>query len=114
MAQNKTHKEDVIRSLLESMKQAVGKKTEPNGTNPTKKPRDLPSPELEIPETGQWPIPAIKGDFNKIVDWVNEWPCQDQNEGKHRGRYPKPFSTMVGSRKPLTTANHRVGHTHLS
>ena len=54
MAQQKPRKEDVIRSLLESMKQEVGEKTEPSGTRPTKKPRDLPFLELGIPEAGQW------------------------------------------------------------
>ena len=37
-AQRKLRKEDVIRSLLESMKQAVEKKAEPNGTRPIEKP----------------------------------------------------------------------------
>ena len=36
-AQLKPRKEDVIRSLLESIERAVEKKTEPNGTRPTKK-----------------------------------------------------------------------------
>ena len=43
MTQKKNpREEDVIRSLLESMKQAVEKKKEPNGTLPTEQPRDLP------------------------------------------------------------------------
>ena len=42
MTQLKQGNEDVIRSLLESMKQAVEKKKEPNGSLPTKQPRDLP------------------------------------------------------------------------
>ena len=41
-AQRKPRKEDVIYSLLESMNQAVEKGAEPNGTMPTKKPRELP------------------------------------------------------------------------
>ena len=71
MAQRKPHKEDVIRYLLETLKQAVGKKTEPNGTRPTKKPRDLPPLQLGIPEAGKWPTLELKGDCKTIVDWVN-------------------------------------------
>ena len=56
MAQRQPRKEDVIRSLLESMKQAVEKKTEHNGTRPTKKPRDLPPLELEALEAGKMRI----------------------------------------------------------
>ena len=71
VAQRKPRKEDVIRSLLESMKHAVVKKTEPNGIGPAKKPRDLPLLELGIPEAGQWPTLEIKGDCKTIVDCVN-------------------------------------------
>ena len=38
--------EDVIRSLLLSMKQSVKKITDPNGTKPTEKPKELPPLEL--------------------------------------------------------------------
>ena len=44
MTQLKPRKEDVIRSFLESMRQAVGQKKESNGSLPTKQSRDLPSP----------------------------------------------------------------------
>ena len=71
MAQQKPRKEDVVRSLLESLKQAVEKTTEPNGTRPTKKPRGLPPLELGIPEARQWPTLEIRGDCKTIVDWVN-------------------------------------------
>ena len=71
MAQNRPRRQDIIRSLLESMKQAVEKKPEPNGARPTKKPRDLPPLELGIPEAGQWPTLEIKGDCKTFVDWVN-------------------------------------------
>ena len=43
MTQTQPRKEDVIRNLLESMKQPVDKKKESKGSMPTKKPRDLPS-----------------------------------------------------------------------
>ena len=71
MAQFEPRKEDVIRSLLESMKQTAEKKAEPNGTRPTKKPRDLSPLVLGIPEAGKWPTLEIKGDCKTIVDWVN-------------------------------------------
>ena len=51
----KPRKEDIIRSLLESMKQA----------------RDLPPLELGIPEAGKWPTLEIKGNCKTIVDWVD-------------------------------------------
>ena len=41
VVRRKPLREDVIRNLLKSMKQAVEKKKEPNGTRPTKKPRDM-------------------------------------------------------------------------
>ena len=42
MTQTQPRKEDVIRNLLESMKQPVDKKKQSKGSVPTKKPRDLP------------------------------------------------------------------------
>ena len=71
LAQRKPRKEDVIRSLLESMKQAVEKKAQPNGTRRIKKPKDLPPLVLDIPEAGQRPTLEIKGDCTTIVDWIN-------------------------------------------
>ena len=68
MAQTQPRREDVFGSLLESMKQAVEKKKEPNGTRPTKKPRDLHPLELGIPEARQCPTLEIKGDCTTIVD----------------------------------------------
>ena len=67
----KPRKEDVVRSLLESVNQAVEKKVEPNETRPTKKPRDLPHLELDIPEAGQRPTLEIRGDCKTTVDWIN-------------------------------------------
>ena len=61
----------MVLSLLQSMKKAVGKKTEPNGTRPTKKPRDLPPLELDLPEAGQRPTLEIRGDCKTIVDWID-------------------------------------------
>ena len=71
MAQNKIRKENVIRSLLESMRQTVEKKAEPNGTRATKKPRNLPLLEVDIPQAGQRPTLEIRGDCKTIVDWIN-------------------------------------------
>ena len=70
-AQRKPRKEDVIRSLLESMKQVVEKKAEPKGTRPKKKPWDLPPLELDMSEAGQRPTLEIRGDCKTIVDWIN-------------------------------------------
>ena len=74
LAQRQPRKEDVIRSLLESMKQAVEKKAESNGTRPTKKRIDLPSLELDFPEAGPRPTLEMTGDCNTIVDWINGMP----------------------------------------
>ena len=71
VAQRQPCKEDVIRGLLESMKQAAEKKAESNGTRPTKKPRDLPLLELDTPEAGKRPTLEIKGDCKTIVGWIN-------------------------------------------
>ena len=68
MAQRKPRKEDVIRSLLESMKQAVD---EPHGTRPTKKPREVLPLELDIPEAGKRPTLETKSNCKTIVDWIN-------------------------------------------
>ena len=67
----KPREQDVIRSLLESMKQAVEKQKEPNGTLPTEQPRDLPPLELRILVAGKLPTLEIKGDCKTVVDWVN-------------------------------------------
>ena len=50
MTQTRPQKEDVIRNLLESMKQPVDVKKESKGRVPTKKPRDRPPLELGTPE----------------------------------------------------------------
>ena len=44
LTQTRPQKEDVLRNLLESMKQPVDIKKESSGLVPTKKPRDLPPP----------------------------------------------------------------------
>ena len=54
-----------------SEKKAVEKKTEPNGTRPTKKPRDLPFFVLDFLEAGWRPTLEIKGDCKTIVDWIS-------------------------------------------
>ena len=71
MAQRQPRKEDVSRSLLESMKQAVEKKAESHGTRPTKKPRHLLLLELEIPKAGKVLTLEITSDCKTIVDWIN-------------------------------------------
>ena len=71
MMQSHPRKEDVIRHLLQSMKQPVGKKKESKGPVPTKIPRDLPPLDLEIPVVGERPTREIKGDNKTIVGWVN-------------------------------------------
>ena len=70
MAQRQPRKEDVIRSLLMSMKQAV-EKTDSNGTNWTKESRDLLLLELAIPEAGKMLTLDIRGNCKTIADWVN-------------------------------------------
>ena len=62
MTQQKHCQEDVIRSLLLSMKQAVDKKKESKGPVPTKQPRDLPPLELGVPEAVKLPALEMKGD----------------------------------------------------
>ena len=53
MAQRQLRKEDVIHSLLVSMRRAVEKKTESNGTRPAKKPRELPPSNLKYQRKGR-------------------------------------------------------------
>ena len=60
MMQPNPRKEDVSRSLFESMQQAVKKKKESKGPVPTKQPIDLPPPTLEM-----------KGNCKTTVGWVN-------------------------------------------
>ena len=71
MTQTRPQKEDVIRNLLESMKQPVDKKKESKGPVPTKKPRDLPPPDLGTLVPGEQLTLESKGDNKTIVDWVN-------------------------------------------
>ena len=71
LAQRQPRKEDVIRSFLEPMEQALEKKAESNGTRPTRKPRDLTPLELEIAKGGKMLIVEIRCDCKTIVDWIN-------------------------------------------
>ena len=83
MTQQKSRREDVIRSLLESMKQAVGKKKEPNGTRQTKKQRDLPLLNLKYRRAAEWvthafrehnkeaELWAVKGAKGRVEEWVD-------------------------------------------
>ena len=71
LAQKKPPKEDVIRSLLEFVKQAVEKKAEPNGSRPIKKPRDMPPFIFHSLESGQRPTLEIKGECKTMVDWIS-------------------------------------------
>ena len=80
----KPRKEDVVRSLLESTKQTVENKAEPNGARPIKKPRDLLPLVLDIPEAGQRLTLEIRGDCKTMVDW-DQWSRQAENKGKHSG-----------------------------
>ena len=64
----KPRQENVIRSLLESIKYAVEKKAEPTGIRPTQKPRDLLFLELDIREAGKRPTLEIRGGCKTIVD----------------------------------------------
>ena len=61
MMQLKLRREDVIRNLFESKKQAV-EKQEPNGTLRAKKARDLLPLEFGIPVAGKLPTLDIKED----------------------------------------------------
>ena len=67
MALRQPRKEDVIRSLLKSMKQAV----ENTGPGRQKKPRALPPLELETLEAGKMLTLEIRVDCKTIVDWIN-------------------------------------------
>ena len=71
MAQAQPRKEDIIRNLLESMKQPVDKKKESKGSVPTKKPRDLPPLDLGTSVPRESPTLETKGDNKTIVDWMN-------------------------------------------
>ena len=64
--QTRPRKEDVIRNLLESMKQLVEKKKESRGPVPTKKPRDLPPLDLGTPVPGERPTLEIKGTMKRL------------------------------------------------
>ena len=66
MMHSHPRKEDVIRHLLQSMKQPVDKKKESKGPVPTKKPRDLPPLDLGIPVVGERPTLEIKGDKKRL------------------------------------------------
>ena len=71
MTPTRPQKDDVIRNLLESMKQPVDKKMESKGSVPKKKPRDLPPLDLGTPVPGESLTLEIKGDKKTIVDWMN-------------------------------------------
>ena len=62
MAQQQPRKEDVVHSLLVSMRQAVEEKTKTSETRPARKKRELPPLELEVPEEGKKMTLEIKGD----------------------------------------------------
>ena len=70
MMPTQPRKEDVIRNLLESMKQPVEKKGS-KGRVPTKKPGDLPPLDFGTRVPGKRPTLEIRGDNKTIVDWVN-------------------------------------------
>ena len=61
MTQTRPQKEDVIRNLLQSMKQPVGEKKESKGFVPTKKPRNLPLLDLGTLVPGDLLTLEIKG-----------------------------------------------------
>ena len=71
MTQTQPRKDDVIRNLLESMKQPVDRKKESKGSVPTKKPRDLLPLDLGTRVPGESTTLEIKGDNKTIVDWMN-------------------------------------------
>ena len=71
MMQTRPQEEDVIRNLLESMKQPVDKKKESKGPVPTKKPGDLPPPDLGTLVLGEPLTLDTKGDNKTIVEWMN-------------------------------------------
>ena len=107
MTQTQLRKEDVIRNLLESMKQPADKKKESEGSVLDKEIKGY-CLDLGTPVPGESPTLEIKGDNKTIVDW-NERPHQDENENWHSGEGTKPPTGMVGSRDALTAANHRLG-----
>ena len=61
MMHSHLRREDVIRHLLESMKQPVDKKKESEGPVSDKKPRDLPPLDLGIPVPGVGLTREVKG-----------------------------------------------------
>ena len=71
MTQTRLRKEDVIRNLLESMKQPVDKKKDTKGPVPTKKPRDLRPLDLGTLVPSEKLTLEIKGSNKTIVDWMN-------------------------------------------
>ena len=79
LAQRQPRKEDVIHSLLASMRQTVEKKTKANETRPAKKPRESRPLELGIPEGKELTL-EIKGDCKNDCG-LRQWPCQVENEG---------------------------------
>ena len=109
MIQTQPRKEDVIRNLLESMKQALDKKKDSKRSVPTKKPR------ICLPSTSEHRY------LERHRHWrsketncgLDERPRQDENEDWHSGEGTKPPTGMVGSRVALTAANHRLGHPYL-
>ena len=113
MTKTQPRKEDVIRNLLESMKQPVDKKKESKGSVPTKKSRDLPPVDLGTPVPRESPTLEIKGDNKTIVDWMNGHAMMTTRIGTVE-KAQKPLSGKVGSGNSLATANRRVGQPHLS
>ena len=65
MTQTQPRKEDVLRNLLESMKQPVDKRS-PKGPVPTKKPTDLPPFDLGTLAPGERPTLEIKGTIKRL------------------------------------------------
>ena len=106
-------REDVIRNLLESMKQPVNKKKEPKGHVPTKKPRDLPLLDLGTPVRGKRPTLEIKGDNKTIVDCMNGHAKMKTRIGTVE-KAQNLLREVWGSRDALPAANHRLGHPYLS
>ena len=84
MTQTQPRKEDVVRTLLESMKQPVDKKKESKGSVPTMKPRDPPW------NTGTWRETDTGDQKEQLNDCgLDERPRQDENEDWHREKAQK-------------------------